>query len=144
MLSLSFAIPIPVSETQNSSTTLSSSIASRRQLSATRPLNPGFCGVNLIALPTRFVMTWRRRSGSPISWSGMSLSTSYVRSSWACEARTTRVLRMPKTVWRTEYDTCSIVIRPASTVARHQKERQQTGVTVRTLRDIQNVVNDQQ
>ena len=54
---MSFAIPIPVSDTQNSSVTCWSSFASNLQLSATWPFLETFDGVNLIAFPTKFVMT---------------------------------------------------------------------------------------
>ncbi len=38
------------------------------------------CSVNLIALPTMFISTWRSRAESPISTSGISISISHISS----------------------------------------------------------------
>lgn len=74
---LSFAIPIPVSITQNSCVTLRSSGARGRVVNATCHLRRTLKGANFMALPTKLVITCRRRSESPISWSRISGSTSY-------------------------------------------------------------------
>ena len=77
-------MPIPVSRTRMSRV---------RRLPCTAPLSDTSthtspCSVNLIALPTRLVTIWRRRTGSPTSASGTSGEMQAISSSCFSKART--------------------------------------------------------
>ena len=79
---LSFGIPMPVSDSEKSSSTFFSSALSRLTSTETSPSS-----VNLMALPTRLTSTWRSRSGSPRTAIGTSGWTSRSSSRFFPEAR---------------------------------------------------------
>ena len=74
-------MPIPVSETAKCNDMPSLVCDSTSTRKTTSP-----CSVNLMALPIKFRITWRRRTGSPTTKSGNSGGTKHANSrpfSWA-------------------------------------------------------------
>ena len=79
------AIPIPVSRTEKRSSAAPSPTSSTLTVSTTSPRS-----VNLIALPSRLMSTWRSRTGSPIRRLGTSgrASASSSRPFWWARSAT--------------------------------------------------------
>lgn len=78
--SLSAGMPMPVSETEKRNAPDAARSGSIR--SATSPRS-----VNLIALPSKFTSTWRKRVGSPVTQAGTSGWTNATNSSCLALAR---------------------------------------------------------
>ena len=106
--------PMPVSRTLTRKVTVSGagSIAGRRTSRRTW-ISPR--SVNLMALPTRLLMTWPKRSGSPRSRSGTSGAMSMNSSSPFSPALMAKRSLMLRSTSSSENSTCSMSMQPAST-----------------------------
>src|SRR6266478_252088 len=106
-------MPIPVSLMLKCKWPVSLDSRSRSTVSTSSPVS-----VNLMALPSRLMRTWRRRSGSPNRFSGVSGTARAISSRplpWARAARDSATLSSSPSRWN---GVCSRLSRPFSILAR--------------------------